>query len=377
MPLIPVGQTPNQVTLSNLNTALSAVKPTVTMTIRDQFQNIAGVFSGNVAGNVSDNQGGNKYLLQKLVPNTKYKLTFTLVKYEGSIGTTVINDLTAASVYNLPTSSTGVPADDSLNPYFWHDSSGNLTLAFRTTTDNNTNTELENPQRIDSSVEGYRPVNTCGFNVVTGRGFYYNLHTDTQQPIDLSGNSITFATNPINLHRLDGFIFIFPYVASPTSESLTTKFLNNEFLGYNPTSLTKGFKHVIDIHAYRTKDLNPFSTADFIASDSNLNPTFGGPLDKNTKYTVAMMVYDNTSDHILYTKTSDVSQTKIYKWFSGTLDAAGTWAVYLKYATPINSINNQLYPSTAIAIELDGISTSGAVNDTDVFALTITAVPFD
>ena len=316
----------------------------------------------NIAGSVFDtpdasDQTGNKYLLTRLKPGVSYRLTFEIYtktsdsnwNWEANIRP---SGVTGPAIGTTPTS----------NNYFMNGQD----VAFQTLLEPNDVTVTQTGfSRHDSAVEKYRIKSSAAFNGFNSSSRYYDLSTNGQP---LNG----FDVDPIP-HRHDGYMFLFK---SPDIEntigSLTNALINNNFVGYNPTDANKGFKYIANLQSLMVPNA-PSIQVGLQLSDFQDGGTFG-PLEKNQKYIVGLVVHDVDSDYILY--DYNLSQ-RIIKWHSFILDEAGDWQIYLRQFINVNESGNpNLHPSSAAGIHIDAISTVGAFTSTDVFRIKMTATPF-
>lgn len=362
-------------TRSAIAAELNKAKSVVSLSIVDTWANITG-YSANITNTLTDNLSGNVYILQKLVPNTSYKLTYSLAKLDSA--TQVFNDIPGA--INMTTSRisgvsdllTTPPNADEPNRFYFITDSLVKYAAFRTKPDNGVTMSEHNQTRIDSAASGYRPSDSRGFTNFATQSRFYTLHSSRQLPINVSGTIVPYDQITPNKHAYDGYMFIFPYEAITTNENLTTRFNSGSYIGYDAGDLYKGFIRIPDIqinmaNIIASNALNNFNDTQFISGG-----TFGASLDKNLQYTLAMIVYDKTSNYVLHVIQS---VTPVFQWFTQTMDLAGIWSVNLASFVPINTSVYELSASTAMAISIDGISTIGTVIGSDQYRLTITATP--
>lgn len=321
--------------------------------------------------NVSDGVGGNQYVIQKLIPGVIYELTFTISTYDA------VDNLYIERATNLtPAGISGsIIGNTPTNGYYWHIDAVTGTSKLRFKTSNPPSdisvTQTGSWVRYDSAINGYLPTSANGYNQFSSAYSYYNhitLNASTQQPP--GGNWALAQTK----HAYDGYLVMFPFrnTGYATNVSNNNISLTNAFLSgnYIKSALGTGLYRFTDLQT--TAAIISGATLSVNVQLSLLQQTFGN-LTKDGEYIMGLLLFDKTSDYIVYDIMTDAVGSPQYtiRWMEKTIMyGAGSWDIYLKQFA-INNSNS----STSISIEIDGISTQGTPATNDRYKLVITATP--
>jgi hypothetical protein len=354
------------------------VIPSKSVTFTDTYSNITG-------DGIIDNIGGYNYLVQTLVPGIKYKLRFDIEKKEILPGSGT--EGWASKATNLSISAvhgTALTTTEVTNNFFLSqpDADGNQEILFQTTNamneadplNNNINLTTTGFTRNDTSP--YLPTLTSGIGDFTSKARYYILN-GAGQP----SNGTLVDPSP---HAYDAYMMIFPNnTVENTNAALTSAFINGNYLkakttgGQYTATTDNGIILFSDVN--RIEDPS-FGTTQITLSDipitSSALQTKYGTLVKDDQYIVAFMLYDKNSQYIPYYTDSNLAIPRQIKWFRFVMQAAGNWEIYLSQFRTVTNVHANLHSSTAVALNIDGISTVGTPSSGDEYRITIRASPY-
>lgn len=343
----------------------------VSVTIEDTYANITG--SGFI-----DGVGGNNYFIQKLVPGVQYKLSFDIYKKEtNSDG---IEEF-VSKIYNLrPSAVHNGIGDTIVSDDFFRDADNDI--AFLTT--NNFNTLTPD---IVLGTNGFPRNDTSPFLPRVGDSKITIFTSSARRYTTILPNGLPPSSGAAAIptsHSYDAFMMIFPHqnvvgvtLVEDTNSALTEAFYNGQYLNAsmdNSVVMNNGILHMFDVHYIETDPaITELPLSNFISA-SNLQIKYGS-LVKDGLYIVAFMLYDKHSDYIpYYNDSSIIGRPKQIKWYRFVMQAAGNWEIFLSSFNPVS--NSYLHSSTAVSINIDGMSTVGTPSTDDFYKLIIRATPY-
>lgn len=346
--------------------------PSIEVVIQDQYVNITG--NGNI-----DGIGGNNYLVQNLIPGVRYTLRFDIEKKERNPITNAdewvskITNLAVSSVHGIALTT----GETSTNFFLSQpDSNGNQDILFKTTNAMNNADPANNDISLTTTgftrndTSPYLPTMTSGIGAFTSKARFYTLN-GAGQP------SSGIAVDP-SPHAYDAFMMIFPNnTIENTNAALTSAFFNLDYLNAKDEDAATSNNGIIqfpDVNSIESFD-TPITLDNIQMTASQLQTKFG-TLVKDDTYIVAFMLYDKNSKYIPYYIDDSLSTPKQIKWFRFMMQAAGNWEIYLSQFRTVQNVNVNLHSSTAVAINIDGISTVGTPSSGDEYKITIRAIPY-
>lgn len=374
--------------------------------------------------NFQDNTVKETSIIQGLLPNTTYKITFDILKSDGSGGYDPVStdqtgdgtNLTPAQVQALPPTFTTVTP----GAFFWNDPStsgqaAGSTLYYKTLHDTGVLTTITPVAWGNSRGENGEPNEDAGYDNFSTNFRTYTINPTTGAPVTTDP---TTGAPEFFEHIIDAFMFIFEkpetgdstfdvgltendfwnmVTAGATDTTLTESTLYQTistsgnpsyqkaktYVGWNLSNRSKGVKKFQNIHTYSTPTTTPLLSSEFSAvfDDPATNfPVIGaygpggstsGKLRKDRKYYIALMFYDVTSQRII----TDTVSTNRPKWVSVLITFGGEWSISLGSFRSFTTSGLDLTNASALSIDIDGISVKGSHNSADVFKIVMKATP--
>jgi hypothetical protein len=367
--------------------------------------------------NFEDNSTKETSIIQGLLPSTTYKITFDILKENGSGGYDPVStdgsgdgtNLTPAQVQGVPPGSiTKTPGE-----FHWNDpvASGlpaGSTLYYMTSPDSGFSTTITPVSWGNSRGPNGEPNDQAGYSSFSTNFRTYPIDTTSGVP-----DTTTFSE-----HEIDAFMFIFekPETGDPTfNVNLTdTDFWNmvttgatddtlteatlyhtiappgtpisyqkaKTYVGWNPSNPSKGVKKLTNIQEYTTINTTPLYSNEFsyILNDPLIHfpviTTYGpggsrsGELRKDRKYYIALMFYDKTSKRIITNTTTNKP-----KWVSVLINFGGEWSISLGSFRSFVAQGLSLTNASAMTIDIDGIGLKGSHANGDLFKIVMKATP--
>jgi len=353
--------------------SLYETKPTKQLVITDSFANTGGVAVGDA--NVGT------YVIQDLIPDTRYSLTFKLERNVAGVWTELANSITPAAVQGLEDSITteGMSTDGtggSLPGYWW--SSTDLTnrlLYFKTTDNDETSISASGFGQTRNNVSPYQPNSEFKLHTFVSEANRFVLN-DKGKPV-INGIPQVFGgiNSPLepNSHTFDAYLFFFEKPSTAPSDlnaHLTNRFIiSPDYLGYNALNNTKGFLKLNGINLLASGDEYTIPLGDGLFDPTSSDEKFGGPMDRDKEYYAAFMFVNTTSQYVVAVNSNTI------KWYTFTIPLGGVWSISLKNFRVVHDVDGNLSRSTTVAVEIDGIGTQGTVTPSDQFRITMTATP--
>ena len=371
-------------------------------------------------GLFQDNTVKETSIIQGLLPNRIYKITFDILKQSAtdafepvsSDGDGEGQNMTPAQIQGVPTSYTNVTPGG----FFWNDvnSSGlpeGSTLYYKTLSDTGVGTTLTPVSWGNSRGADGEPNDQAG---------YVNFETNFRTyPINQTTGAPD-TSNSFSPHLIDAFMFIFekpesgdPSVNVTLSESdfwhMVINGATNDvtdttlyetvstgsgtgnssyqkaktYIGWNPMNASKGVKKFPDIHGISETPLETtLSSTEFIYDTSRQDAHFpvisaygpggqtSGRLRKDRKYYIAMMFYDKTSQRIITNQTYGTP-----KWVSTLINFGGEWSISLGTFRDFVFQGSPLTNASAVSIDIDGFGVKGSYANNDLFKIVMKATP--
>jgi hypothetical protein len=351
-------------------------KPTKQLVITDSFANTGGVSVGDA--NVGT------YVVQDLIPDTQYSLTFKLERNVAGVWTELANSITPAAVEGLPDSTTseGLSTDGtggSLPGYWW--SSNDMTnrlLYFKTIDNDGTSISASGFGQTRNTVSPYQPNSDFKLHTFVSNANRFVLNEKGKPLIggfQQEFGGINSQLEP-NLHTYDAYLFFFEKPSTAPSDlnaHLTNRFMiSPDYLGYNSSNNTKGFWRIPEVNLLASgPDEYPIglNLVDGLFDPTSSDDKFGGPMDRDKEYYAAFMFVNTTSQYVVSVNSNTI------KWYTFTIPLGGVWSISLKNFRVVHDVDVNLSRSTTVAVEIDGIGTQGTVNPSDQFRITMTATP--
>ena len=354
------------------------VKPTKRLEIIDTFANTGGVA-------LSDANIGT-YVIQDLIPDTRYSLTFKLERSVNNVWTELANSITPAAVEGLSDStttqaqSTDGTIDSSFPGYWWSSSDmTNRLLYFKTTDDDETGVNASGFGQTRNTVSPYQPNSEFKLHTFVSGANKYQLN-DKGKPV-INGFPQEFGGLNSDLqfisHLFDAYLFFFEKPSTAPSDlnaHLTNRILiNPDYLGYNSSNPTKGFLKIDGINLLASgSNEHTIPLIDGLFNQASSDNKFGGAMDRDKEYYAAFMFVNTISQYVVAINNSS---NRSIKWFTFTIPLGGVWSISLKNFRVVHDVDRNLSRSTTVAVEIDGIGTQGTVNPSDKFRITMTATP--
>jgi hypothetical protein len=357
--------------------------PSQSTPIIDTFTGI--VHSGNrIDSNVST------YVVQNLIPDKEYKLTFQLFKSitDGSGGTIWTNVLSSpgaltpnasmnpASVTSLATNAN----DPAAGGFWWSNQDPDRELRFRTTKNDGSSITGQNFGNVRQGLEFNTPSSDAGYKLFSGPKSF-TLESNGKP----AGGFATPTENAIP-HTFDGYLFIFEKktVGSDVNKHFTDRFLAVDFVGgrladeVTVRGTEMGFLRISEINTRASGDSGftvGFNEIWFTTDTEKFYYREGAGLDKTKEYQVALMMVNTTAKYIVKEdKLGSVG--RVIKWFVADIPVGGVWSITLGgFQIVSTSVSGQLSDATSVAVSVDSIGVAGSITNTETFKIIITAEP--
>jgi hypothetical protein len=336
--------------------------------IVDTFESIV------TAGNAVDTNVST-YVVQDLIPDKIYRLTFKLSRY---VAGAWVNVLGAGNESMNPASVSGiVPLSPNSGGFWWTtDQSATRQLRFKTGKDDLSNISHQGFGGVRQGIEFNTPSATAAYNTFLGPKSF-TLEGNGKP----TSNPLGFRTPGIvaNAHGFDGYLFIFEkdaaYVDPDTH--FTNRIITPRFVGHNSLDNTKGFLRITDIHI-KAGGGNLHSIAFREPMFTQIGEQFyhrtGLGLDRAKEYQAGLMLVNTTAGYIKTTDLEDGSG-RVIKWFVADIPVGGIWTITLGAFLNVNAVNTQLSNATSVAVSIDSIGIAGSIEPEESFRVIITAEP--
>lgn len=322
--------------------------------------------TNNPGSGVDDEPG---FIIQKLKPNTVYRLTFSIFKEESDGGGGIVYTEVAADLDPAVPSVSSDNSNQQGGTYFW-DSAGNNQLYFKTL-------------GSDDSV-----ITANGFGSTRGPdhepsndGFLNGFVSNATiiDPVAANGTFDGTGTNS-NTMAFDAWIFIFekPVDATYGDAEFTNQLGTNNFVGYTLGDTSKGVLIVNDVHLVETSGTTiqiPLPSSEFVSPTGTFPVPGTNKLAVDRQYYVAAALYNKDAKYIVKHHGGGVLDGKI-KWESLLTPFGGVWSITLgRFRALDGSVLGGIHNSTAISVDIDGLGVVGAITSADVFKIKMTATP--
>ena len=353
------------------------VKPTKRLEIIDTFANTGGVALGDADVGT--------YVIQDLIPDTRYSLTFKLERSVNNVWTELANSLTPAAVEGLSDSTTTqeLSTDGTTGsfPGYWWSSIDmtNRLLYFKTTDNDDTGVNASGFGQTRNTVSPYQPNSEFKLQQFVSGANRYQLN-ERGKPV-INGNQYEFGglnsqLEPIS-HLFDAYLFFFEKTSTAPSDlnaHLTNRFMiSPNYLGHDFANNTKGFLKIDGINLLASgSNEHTIPLVDSLFDPNSSDNKFGGAMDRDKEYYAAFMFVNTISQYVVAINNAG---NRSIKWFTFTIPLGGVWSISLKNFRVVHDVDVHLSRSTTVAVEIDGIGTQGTVNPTDQFRITMTATP--